>query len=141
LGAKMKQIVMAAIVLLIQISVFPLIFTGVAAITGHTDILHFTGLSSIALLIPLTSLVFMVFNSGWMALSAVRGKGGSVSIAQGIAAPIILFIGLLMIPIIMTGLHVLLTTDNGTYTGFTAIVQIVPLPLLVALAFGSGYMA
>lgn len=142
MGGKMKSIVMAAIVLLIQVSVFPLIFTGVAAITGHAHITTFTGLSSIALLIPLTSLVFMIFNSGWMAISAVRGKGtSSVSLTTAIAAPLVLFIGLLMMPIIMTGLYTLYTTDNGTYTGFQAIVSIVPLPLLVALAFGSGYMA
>ena len=142
MGAKMKTIVMAAIALAVSVTAFPLIFTGVAGITDYAHIATFTGLSSVSLLIPLTSLVFMVFNSGWMTISAIRGKGGNTNLMEAIGAPVVLFLGLLLMSsVILPGLYTLYTTDNGTYTGFQSVVTIIPLPLIVALAFGSGYMA
>lgn len=143
MGLKMKAIVMNAIALAISVTAFPLVFTGVATITGYTHKATFTGMESIALLIPLVALVFMVFNSGWMTVQTIRGKNsGSVNLTQAVAAPLILFLGLLLLgSVILPGLYTLYTTDNGTYTGFQEIIAIVPLPMIVALAFGSGYTA
>lgn len=139
---RMKGVVMAAVALAVSVTAFPLIFTGTAGITGYAQIATFTGLSSIAALIPLTSLVFMIFNSGWMTMNAIKGKGGVSNIMLAIAAPLVLFVGLLLLSaVILPGLYTLYTTDNGTYTGFQSICQIIPLPLVTALAFGSGYMA
>jgi hypothetical protein len=142
MGANMKNAIMNAVVLAVEFAIFPLILTATALITGYEHIATFVGLSSIALLIPLTSLVAMVFNTAFNIYQSAKGRGSSVSLMSAIGAPISLFVGILLLAsVILPALHTLYTTDNGTYTGLQAIITIAPLPMLAGIAFGSGYVA
>jgi hypothetical protein len=142
MGQNMRQAIMHAVVLAVEFAIFPLVLTATALVTGYAHIATFTGLSAIALLIPLTALVAMIFNSAFGAYQSAKGRGSNINLMSAIGAPISLFVGILLLAsVILPALYTLYTTDNGTYTGLQAIITIAPLPMLAGIAFGSGYMA
>lgn len=62
------------IAIAISLIIFPIVLTGVAAVTSHTHIAAFTGLSDVANIAPLVIFVGLLFGGGYGMYSGYKQK-------------------------------------------------------------------
>ncbi len=137
--SKLKGVIMGILDIVVSVLLFPIILTGVSGITGHTHIATFTGLETVALILPLVILLGMVFSGGMLAYTSVKGKamGNMMTHIWGV---ILIFVTLILFPVILDTFYSLITTAGATYTGFASVAPLMPLVLLVAGVFSGGFL-
>jgi len=134
--------------LVIAMLVFPMVVTSVDGIMGWTgtggNISQFTGLASIAPIVPLIILVVVVFAllGGAVVQSYITAKKGdnwNFGIIMGL---IMMVISLTFYTIILDSVATVLASANiGDYTGLESVLKIVPMLILVVIAFSGVGLA
>jgi hypothetical protein len=141
MSAQFKSIALGVATILVSVILFPIIFTGVAAVTATPNLATFTGVSTLNLLVPLLALIGLFGSGVWSIVAGARGKANTQgSIMKAVYGELIIFITLILFPIIVTAFYTLYTTDNGTYTGFQEVVTIMPLLIFIGALFGGGLL-
>ena len=139
--ANVMRMVMGVVIIVVAVILMPIELTAVSGIVNDTNIATFTGVSAIAKILSLVILVLVMFSGGLISWGGYQGKstskGDMMKIIYGLVT---LFIGLTLFPIILDTFQTLITTAGTTYTGFSSVAAIVPLVVLVAFAFGGGWL-
>ncbi len=141
MGSGIMRIVMGVITIVVAFILFPILLTAVAGIANTANASLFTGLTSVNSIVPLILLVGMIFSGGMITWGGVKGTPmGTGQMMNLIGGIVTIFIGLTLFPIIMTSCFDLYTTAGSTYTGFQAILKVVPLILLIGFVMGGGLL-
>jgi hypothetical protein len=139
--SNVMRMVMGVIIIVVSVILMPIELTAVGNIIATTTTTTFTGLNDIAMILPLVILVLIMFTGGLISYGGYKGKGTSKGELMNVVYGMVtLFIGLTLFPIIMTTFDTMIVGAGSTYTGFSDVAAIMPLIILVAFAFGGGWL-
>ncbi len=137
MGSKFMGIMMVVIGIVVSAILLPMQTTACTTITGSNNITNLTGLSTVVPIVPLFILVMVFFGSGMLGYSLYKGSSVGVNhILRLVMGQLVIFFSLTIYPIIITSFNTLWTASSVTVQ---PVVGIIPLVILVALVFGSGW--
>ncbi len=142
MSSKVMGIVYALVSLLVLSILLPLQFTGLTAIiTGMnvTVTAAFVGLASFIGLAPILVLLLALFETGLISFTGFTGgKVGTKAIIQVVSSQVVLYVGIILFPSIVTNWYTLYLAAGATSQGF---VGICPLLFFIGLILGTGWWA
>ncbi len=138
---RSMRVIMGSIQIVISATIFGMYFTALEAIRTYAHIDSFPVIGTFVLIFPLLLLILTFGGGGYMIYQGATGRtGGDFNIMQTVEGQIAIFLGLTMFPIVLGSFYMMMTTDNGTYTGFSQVVPIVVLVIFLTITGGGGYM-
>lgn len=141
-NANFVRVSMGIVALTIAFIIFPVAMSGVASVTGHAHVASFTGLSSVANIVPLIAFVWMLFIGGASLYTGAKGMSAGNRDMIYLAISIVgLAIVLYVFPVILDGCVAILTHASiASFTGLSSVVAIAPLIIMVSIIFTSGVL-
>lgn len=136
--AHFNTVLMGIIVIGVGLICMGIVIDVFADLISTTNMDNFTGLEEILTIIPTVAVIGLVFSGGFTAW--LGAGGGQLSMRDAIQAPIMLVIGGVLVPFVVTIAAGLLANANlSTFTGLDVVLGIVPTLVALGLMGVAGY--